>query len=164
MFIQNFLINSPKKCPKIWVIKPLWNAEFEANKSNPQPMYKPFGVLYEAAFEQVLIETPQKLTAAEYDRRIDRVVFVPKDRNRGAEDNAQVDGTAPVIDDDLRNVLIPQEHAPMNLLPHFFTLFNSGYRDNRSLAALTKSKLNQLGITMPFQQKELLRRVSKLTQ
>eukprot|EP01083_Nonionella_stella_P112212 329793_1 len=141
-----------------------WNAEFEANKSNPQPMYKPFGVLYEAAFEQVLIETPQKLTAAEYDRRIDRVVFVPKDRNRGAEDNAQVDGTAPVIDDDLRNVLIPQEHAPMNLLPHFFTLFNSGYRDNRSLAALTKSKLNQLGITMPFQQKELLRRVSRLTQ
>eukprot|EP01083_Nonionella_stella_P078232 213970_1 len=50
-----------------------WEAEFNANKSNPRAIYKPFGALYDAASEQVLNETPQQLTATEYDRRIDKV-------------------------------------------------------------------------------------------
>eukprot|EP01083_Nonionella_stella_P161252 527878_1 len=140
-----------------------WNREFEANKFNEEPIYRPFGALYDAAYAQVENETAQKLTVAEYDRHIDDVVFTPKERDRGT---ARKDGMEPLIDDDLRNILLPQKDSKMsskmNLLQYFFTLFNNGYRDNNALRALTKQKLNNLRITKQFHQKELLRRVQRL--
>eukprot|EP01083_Nonionella_stella_P058157 152421_1 len=139
-----------------------WDAEFKVNKFNPQAVYQSFGDLYDAAFRQVLNETQQQLTMAEYDRRIDKVVFVPKDGKRGIEQSVQVDGTAQNIDDDLRRILGPQSDSKLNLMCHFFVLFNADYRNNASLCGLTKIKLNQLGIQKTFHQKELLRRVSKL--
>eukprot|EP01083_Nonionella_stella_P086922 241659_1 len=142
-----------------------WEAEFNANKFNPKPNYKPFGALYEAAFEQVMNETPQQLTAAEYDIRINKVVFVPNEilRGRGTKESGQADGTVPVIDDDLRNILGPQPDSKLNLMQYFFVLFNANYKDRKSLCGLSNIALGELGIGKAFHQKELLRRVSKLT-
>eukprot|EP01083_Nonionella_stella_P136144 414110_1 len=107
-----------------------WDEEFNANMFNQKPIYKQFGVLYEAAFDQVMNDTkdettPQRLIAAEYDRRIDKLVFMPKERDRGTMDGAQMDGTVPVTDDDLRNILVPQSDSKLDLLKHFFILFNA---------------------------------------
>eukprot|EP01083_Nonionella_stella_P307241 1079145_1 len=144
-----------------------WDEEFEAKKLNPKAIYKPFGALYEAAFDEVMNDTkhsktPQRLIAAEYDRRIDNIVFIPEDGGRGIEDGAQIDGTAPVIDDDLRNILRPQSDSQMDLLQHLFVLFNANYRNNALLSRLNRDRLSELGINKVFEQKELIRRVSAL--
>eukprot|EP01083_Nonionella_stella_P294941 1002413_1 len=146
-----------------------WDEEFEAKTFNPDAIYKQFGTLYEAAFDEVMNDTkhsktPQRLIAAEYDRRIDKLVFIPKDRDRGTKDGAQVDGTVPVIDDDLRNILGPQTDSKMDLLKHFFVLFNANYRDNALLCRLNKNRLDELGIKKVFEQKELIRRVCELNK
>eukprot|EP01083_Nonionella_stella_P082105 226582_1 len=114
-----------------------WNADFDANKFNPKAIYKPFGVLYDAASEQVLNETTQQLTASEYDRRIEKVVFVPKERGRGTK----MDGTVSVIDDDLRTILGPQRDSKLDLMRYFFVLFNANYRENKSLCGLSNARL-----------------------
>eukprot|EP01083_Nonionella_stella_P278518 947160_1 len=135
-----------------------WNADFDANKFNPKAIYKSFGALYDAAFEQVLDETQQKLIMTEYDRRIDKVVFVPKERDRGT---AQSEGTAPVIDDDLRTLLRPQPDSKVDLMAYFFVLFNADYTNDQSLCGLSDVRLAELGIEV-FHRREIMKRVRAL--
>eukprot|EP01084_Bolivina_argentea_P179811 310690_1 len=138
-----------------------WDAQFEENKFKDNGKYRSFGSLFNAAYREVLNKTPQKLIKTEYDLPIDKVVFVPKERNRGAE-NSQVDGTAPVKDDDLWTILAPQPDSKTDLLQYFFVLLNENYTNNKALCGLSLGRLEQLGITKLFHRLELMRRVRKL--
>eukprot|EP01083_Nonionella_stella_P174939 607794_1 len=84
------------------------------------------------------------------------------DQTKGGERIAQVDGTCPVIDCDLKNILLPQPDSKLDLSEYFVKLFNAAYRDNASLCGLNKGQLNELGIVKPFHQKVLLGRIKQL--
>eukprot|EP01083_Nonionella_stella_P258721 883963_1 len=103
-----------------------------------------------------------ELRLQEYDLKVGRVVFLkgPDPLGRGVVTDSLSDA-----DDDLTNILRPQKGgSKMDLFykQYYSALFESGFRTNASLCKLTKDKLNKLGITMVFHQKELLKRVATL--
>eukprot|EP01083_Nonionella_stella_P204745 746180_1 len=150
-----------------------WAKQFKENEFD-HSAFKPFGILLDAAAAQVKNDTkddkyPQTLMGNEYDRRIDKVVFIPKQRDRSVD---ALDGTVQSIDDDLRNILLPQANGPpgavpeKNLMIYFIELFNAGVRTNAELKKLEERLKNDLKIDMlqkrVFDKKELLRRVNAL--
>eukprot|EP01083_Nonionella_stella_P020719 57492_1 len=122
-----------------------------------------FRTVYSAARAKIKKATnnEQDLVLCEHDLDIDSVIFMPREK-RGTEKSAQVDGTAPVADDDLRTILGPQPDSKLDLMRYFSVLFYANYGDNESLCGLSDVRLGELGIGKAFHQKELLRRVKKL--
>eukprot|EP01083_Nonionella_stella_P159255 519358_1 len=128
--------------------------------------WKTFGSLYDAAYAKIKVDTkndnpPQQLTMTEYDRPVDRVVFVLKsiDITREPESNPLLN-----TDDDLMNLLRPQKDgSTMDLVSKqtYDALYNAGFQTNAQLRTLTKKDLIGTGIKM-FHQKELLTRAAKL--
>eukprot|EP01083_Nonionella_stella_P055924 147447_1 len=142
-----------------------WDEEYEKNAFNPCAL-KPFGTLFTSAVVRIQNDTKndkqrQKLMINEYDRLIDNVVFVPSTISRGGNPH---DGTTPIIDDDLRNVLNPQAGgSTTDLMGYYFQFYDAGIIDNAALSALTENRLNELVVDIkPFHRRELLRRVQAL--
>eukprot|EP01083_Nonionella_stella_P129679 393475_1 len=103
----------------------------------------------------------QDLMVCEHDLDVDDVVFVPRDKARSSGPEAQTDGTVPVIDDEISNLLRPYPGS-MNLLHYVDPLRKAGVTNKEELLQLTSEKLKEKGIKMViFHKKELLKRIAR---
>eukprot|EP01083_Nonionella_stella_P060788 158557_1 len=116
---------------------------------------------------QVNAEKEMGVVVQEHDLKVDNVVFakipkkVKKPQSRGSASLAQTDGTAQLIDDELRNILKPSLGS-MDLLKYLDPLREAGFTNKEELHKLTKKKLHEKGIKMSiFHRQELLRRIAK---